>query len=559
MIEQKQRKKIGEILYEARLVTKKQIQLGLEEQKRTGKRIGEILVDEGNVTEEEVLGALEIQLGVTYIDLNRYSIDYRIATIIPESIARHYTVIAVEMDGDKLKVAMKDPENMFALDDLKLVTRLEIIPLIASESSILKLINQTYISAQTSNIVNQVEKQVREEYKQTIEETASHQDDPIIQLVDNLIKRCILQGASDLHIEPFKEYVRIRMRVDGQLQEMMHSPKETLNKLTTRIKLLAGLNIAEHRLPQDGRMSKMTGDQQVDLRISILPTIYGEKTVIRFIYQNGMKLELEDMGFYPSDYEKVICMLNNPNGILLLTGPTGSGKSTTLSAALRLLNKENINIVTVENPIENVIEGINQVETNSKIGLTFAVALRSILRQDPDILMIGEIRDSETSSIAIRAAITGHLVLSTLHTNDAASSILRLIDMGAEAYMVGTAVKGVISQRLVRRLCNHCKTKHVVTASESCLYKIPEGTVIYEEKGCSSCANTGYQGRMAIHEVLYIDSDLQDMISSGHSTTKKIKEEALKKGMRTLWDNALYNVLQGNTSMKEILKVAYEE
>ena len=322
---------------------------------------------------------------------------------------------------------------------------------------------------------------------------------------------------------------------------------------------MAGLNIAEHRLPQDGRMSKMTGDQQVDLRISILPTIYGEKTVIRFIYQNGMKLELEDMGFYPSDYEKVICMLNNPNGILLLTGPTGSGKSTTLSAALRLLNKENINIVTVENPIENVIEGINQVETNSKIGLTFAVALRSILRQDPDILMIGEIRDSETSSIAIRAAITGHLVLSTLHTNDAASSILRLIDMGAEAYMVGTAVKGVISQRLVRRLCNHCKTKHVVTASESCLYKIPEGTVIYEEKGCSSCANTGYQGRMAIHEVLYIDSDLQDMISSGHSTTKKIKEEALKKGMRTLWDNALYNVLQGNTSMKEILKVAYEE
>ncbi len=547
------------MLYETGLITKEQLDLGIKEQKATGKRLGEVLVEKGIITEDEILGALEFQLGVPHMNLEQYNIDYNIASIVPENIARRYTVIAVGLEGDKLKVAMKDPLNMFALDDLKLSTKYEIIPIIASEHSINKLINQTYTSAQTNTIVSQVEKKMREEQKQVVKEEVTEEDGPMILLVNNILERCILKGASDIHIEPFENYVRIRFRVDGQLHELTRPPKETLNAITTRIKILAGLDIAERRLPQDGRMSKTVAGQQVDLRVSILPTIYGEKTVIRFIYRTGKNIGLEDIGFHPSDYEKVMNMLRNPHGIILLTGPTGSGKSTTLAAALKVLNKDNVNIITVEDPVENMIEGINQVATNSKIGLTFASALRSILRQDPDIIMIGEMRDSETSTIAIRAAITGHLVLSTLHTNDAASSIPRLIDMGTEAYMVGAAIKGVISQRLVRRLCSHCRKPHLVTAQEALLYKIPEGTQVYQAKGCTSCNHTGYKGRLAVHEVLAIDTHLQDMISAGQTTTEAIKEEAIKRGMRTLWDNALENVLKGNTTMEEMLKIAYEQ
>lgn len=468
-------------------------------------------------------------------------------------------MIAVGVEDEKLKVAMKDPLNMFALDDLKLSTKREIIPILASEKGILNVINQTYTSAQTKKIVNQVERQIREEkHKQSIEEE-ENDDAPMVQLVNNILERCILKGASDIHIEPFEFDVRIRYRVDGQLYELTRIKKETLNKMTTRIKILSGLDITERRLPQDGRMSKVVNGQQVDLRVSILPTIYGEKTVIRFIYRIDKELALEDLGFHPSDYQKVDNLLKNPHGIILLTGPTGSGKSTTLSVVLKMLNKDNINIITVEDPVEHMIEGINQVATNSKIGFDFACALRAILRQDPDIIMLGEIRDSETSAIAIRAAITGHLVLSTLHTNDAASSIPRLIDMGTEAYMVGAAVKGVISQRLVRKLCLKCRIKHEVTTSESKLYNIPEGTQVYEARGCTACNQTGYKGRLAVHEVLTIDSYLEALISSGKTSKEEIKAEAINRGMRTLWDNALYNVLQGKTTIEEMLKIAYEQ
>lgn len=306
-------------------------------------------------------------------------------------------------------------------------------------------------------------------------------------------------------------------------------------------------------------MSKSVNGQQVDLRVSILPTIYGEKTVIRFIYRTGNNLTLKDIGFHPDDYKRVEDLLKNPHGIILLTGPTGSGKSTTLAAALKVLNQDFVNIITVEDPVENMIEGINQVAVNTKVGLTFASALRSILRQDPDIIMIGEMRDSETSSIAVRAAITGHLVLSTLHTNDAASSIPRLVDMGTEAYMVGAAIKGVISQRLVRRLCPSCRSKHQVTATESRIYNVPEGTEVYQARGCSLCNQTGYKGRLAVHEVLVVDSHLEDMISSGKTSTEDIKNEAIKRGMRTLWDNAFHNVLQGKTTLEEMLRIAYEQ
>lgn len=557
-----QRKRIGDLLLETGMITQEQLDEVIREQKQTGKRIGELLVEKGVITEENILGALEFQLGIPHMNLEQYNIDYNIASKVPESVARRYTAIAVGIDdNNKLKVAMKDPLNMFALDDLKLSTKMEIIPILASEKAIINVINQTYTSAQTKNIVNQVERQMQDELQRqsVAEEEESDDDAPMVQLVNNILQRCILKGASDIHIEPFEYYVRIRYRVDGQLYELTRTKKEMLNGITTRIKILSGLDIAERRLPQDGRMSKTVNGQQVDLRVSILPTIYGEKTVIRFIYRTGRALGLDEIGFYPSDYDKVINLLKNPHGIILLTGPTGSGKSTTLAAALKVLNKENVNIITVEDPVENMIEGINQVATNTKIGLTFASALRSILRQDPDIIMIGEMRDSETSTIAIRAAITGHLVLSTLHTNDAASSIPRLIDMGTEAYMVGAAIKGVISQRLVRRLCTNCRSKHTVTAHEAKLYSVPEGTEVYQPRGCSACNQTGYKGRLAVHEVLTIDTHLEDMISAGNTSTEEIKSEAIKRGMRTLWDNALYNVLQGKTTLDEMLRIAYEQ
>lgn len=553
------RKRIGDLLFETGLISEEQLQKGISEQKRTGKRLGEVLVKEGIVSEEDILGALEFQLGIPHMNLEQYNIDYNIASKVPESIARRYTVIGVGIEDNKLKVAMKDPLNMFALDDLKLSTKMDIIPILATENAIVNLINQTYTSAQTKNIVFQVERQMQEEVQKQANEGENDENAPMVQLVNNILQRCILKGASDIHIEPFEFYVRIRYRVDGQLHELMQTKKEMLNGITTRIKILAGLDIAERRLPQDGRMSKTVNEQQVDLRVSILPTIYGEKTVIRFIYRTGKDLGLEEIGFYPSDFEKVKNLLKNPHGIILLTGPTGSGKSTTLAAALKVLNNENVNIITVEDPVENMIEGVNQVAVNTKIGLTFAGALRSILRQDPDIIMIGEMRDSETSTIAIRAAITGHLVLSTLHTNDAVSSIPRLIDMGTEAYMVGAAIKGIISQRLVRRLCPNCRQKHVVTAVEQRVYGVQEGTEVYQPRGCSSCNQTGYKGRIAVHEVLAVDSHMEDMISAGKTSTEDLKELAIQRGMRTLWDNALFNVLQGKTSMEEMLRIAYEQ
>lgn len=558
-MKKEQRKRIEDLLFETEIITHEQLEWGINEQKRTGKKIEEVLVQKGIITEEDILGVLEIQLGIPYMNLEQYDIDYNIASIIPENLARRYTVIAVGMDNKKLKVAMKDPLNMFALDDLKLGTKRDIIPIIASERGILNVINQIYTSERTKNIVSQVELQMKEKQKKQDVVKEENNDVPMVQLVNNILQYCILKGASDMHIEPFEYYVRIRYRVDGQLYEFTRIKKETLNGMTTRIKILSGLNIAERRLPQDGRMSKTVNGEKVDLRVSILPTIYGEKTVIRFLYRKGKELALQDMGFYPSDYIKVQNLLKSPHGIILLTGPTGSGKSTTLTAALKVLNRDNVNIITVEDPVENMIEGINQVSVNEKIGLDFANVLRFILRQDPDVIMIGEIRDNETSTIALRAAVTGHLVLSTLHTNDAVSSIPRLIDMGTEAYMVGAAIKGVISQRLVRRLCPSCRTKHRITGSESKLYNISEGIEVYQARGCTACGQTGYKGRLAVHEVLTIDSHLADLISSGKTSTEQIRTEAINRGMRTLWDNALCNVLEGKTTVEEMLKITYEQ
>lgn len=557
-----ERQKLGDLLLQAGMITEEQLNWALEYQKTTGKRLGDILQEQGWLAEVEILEALEYQLGIPYLELAKQSIDQSAAQKIPESIARRYVLVGVQIENKKLKVAMSDPLNVYALDDLKISTGMDIMPVISSKNEILLALNQVYASAKTTDIVSKVEQEIDSEKttKSEMDElVAAENNSAMVQLVNNIIQRSVLSGASDIHIEPFEDRVRIRYRVDGQLQRLMTTKKETLNPLTARIKIMAGLDIAERRLPQDGRIATTVEDKQVDLRVSILPTIYGEKTVIRIMYRDGISLSLDQLGFHPEDLEKFKNLLRNPHGIILVTGPTGSGKSTTLAAALKVLNKENVNIITAEDPVENMIDGVNQVAINSRIGLTFASTLRSILRQDPDIVMIGEMRDSETSSIAIRAAITGHLVLSTLHTNDAVSSIIRLIDMGTEAFMVGASVKGIVSQRLVRRICPNCKVEHSITKAEEMLYKIPEGTRVYKGLGCNVCNNLGYKGRMAVHEIFMVDSYMQELIGKEGITADKLKEEAIKRGMRTMWENAYYNVLAGNTTVEEMLRIAYEQ
>lgn len=509
-----------------------------------------------HITEKFIKEELEtekkaFELGVPYINLRHYALNTKIVMLLPETVARRYALVAIELEENRLKVAMVNPLDLFAIEDLTLLTNKEIVPVMAAKHLILKWIDNAYQVQKAQSMLKQVEK-IEEKKEREIDSAIGH-------LVDSFLIRCIIEGSSDLHIEPLKKVVSIRYRIDGQLCELETLHKNMLDSIVVYIKVVAGLDIAQRRLPQDGRLSKTVNGQTVDLRVSILPTLHGEKVVIRFIYQTSQYLTLEDIGFYEKDYHKMRKLLSYSHGIILLTGPTGSGKSTTLAASLRVLNLKEKNIVTVEDPIETRIEGINQVAVHNEIGLNFATALRAILRQDPDIIMIGEMRDSETSQIALRAALTGHLVLSTLHTNDAASAVVRLIDMGLPAYLVGATVKGIVSQRLIRKLCPLCKKKYMVTEAAANFYHIPKGTQAYKAVGCSACHGTGYKGRTAIHEVLVIDEQLQEWIAKGTVQTSELKKLAIQKGMRPLWDNALEQVLRGQTSFKEILNVVYEE
>ncbi len=556
------RKRIGDLLVESGMITEAQLQMAIKKQKVTGQKVGEVIVDEGWVTEQGIIQALEFQLGIPHVDLGMLDVDHEAANLISESLAKRYTLIPIKRINKSLQVAMSDPLNIYAIDDLRLATKLDIIPLIATSTDIKRLIGRIYGAGKTQEIVDLFQDQSKEFQAgmslQEEEMIYDVQNSPIVKFVDNIFDQAIAQGASDIHIEPSDKYVRIRLRIDGHLTELLRTDISTIKGLTARIKILAKLDIAERRIPQDGRINMRRGTDEIDLRVSILPTIHGEKTVVRLLYRTGMRLSIKQLGFHPEDEPKMRALLKVPNGIILVTGPTGSGKSTTLATALREVNQPDVNIITVEDPVENVIEGINQVAVNVKANLTFSSALRSILRQDPDIVMIGEMRDMETSDIAIRAAITGHLVISTLHTNDATSSITRLIDMGSEPYMIGSSVRGIMAQRLVRKICEGCKTGYEITEEESELTKIPFGTTVYKGKGCHKCNQLGYRGRFGVHEIFVTDLHMQDIISRNELTSEELREEAIKRGMRTLQDNARWNVINGRTSVQEMLKITYE-
>lgn len=556
--------RIGDVLVAAGAITEEQLQEGLAKQKETGRKLGNALVDLGFISNDMLITVLTTQLGIDYIELEGAKIEEKVIHMVPENMVTKYQAIPIEIDPDNpniLKVAMADPMDIMAMDDIGLVTNLQVEPMLASEEGIRNAIDKYYGSAQAMEAAEAYRQEQQNVLGGGDEEEGNEEIDnsPIVLLVKQIIEGGVRQRASDIHIEALENSVRVRYRIDGALKQVMSYDLSILAGITARIKIIGGMDIAEKRKPQDGRITIMVDRREFDVRVSILPTVFGEKTVMRLTSKDGLTKPKSALGF-DAEQEKVFDnILSNPHGIILVTGPTGSGKSTTLYTSLSELNTEDVNIITVEDPVEANINGINQVQVNNKADMTFAAALRSILRQDPDIIMIGEIRDGETAGIAVQAAITGHLVVSTLHTNSAASTITRLIDMGIESYIAGDAVVGVIAQRLVRRLCTTCKQPRLVEDDERVQLGVPadeEDVIIYEPQGCPLCNDTGYSGRIGVYEMMPVSRELQAVIASG-ATADVIEKQALKEGMLTLKMGAAKHVLDGITSIAEMNKIVH--
>lgn len=556
--------RIGDVLVAAGAITEEQLQEGLAKQKETGRKLGNALVDLGFISNDMLITVLTTQLGIDYIELKGAKIEEKVIHMVPENMVTKYQAIPIEIDPDNpniLKVAMADPMDIMAMDDIGLVTNLQVEPMLASEEGIRNAIDKYYGSAQAMEAAEAYRQEQQNVLGGGDEEEGNEEIDnsPIVLLVKQIIEGGVRQRASDIHIEALENSVRVRYRIDGALKQVMSYDLSILAGIIARIKIIGGMDIAEKRKPQDGRITIMVDRREFDVRVSILPTVFGEKTVMRLTSKDGLTKPKSALGF-DAEQEKVFDnILSNPHGIILVTGPTGSGKSTTLYTSLSELNTEDVNIITVEDPVEANINGINQVQVNNKADMTFAAALRSILRQDPDIIMIGEIRDGETAGIAVQAAITGHLVVSTLHTNSAASTITRLIDMGIESYIAGDAVVGVIAQRLVRRLCTTCKQPRLVEDDERVQLGVPadeEDVIIYEPQGCPLCNDTGYSGRIGVYEMMPVSRELQAVIASG-ATADVIEKQALKEGMLTLKMGAAKHVLDGITSIAEMNKIVH--
>jgi len=551
-------KKIGEILVESGLLTPEQLEEILQKQKGTGKKVGEIVVAAEMITEKQLLKALEYQLKIPYIEMSELQIDPDAPGLISETLARKHSLIPVGYEEGKLVVVMADPMDLMAIDDVRYATGREIRPKMAAKNDILASIERNYGKEKAQTAARELQKEFDiDEMKRISEEiTDEVSNAPVVKLVNSIIEHAIQIGASDVHIEPLEDRMRVRIRIDGDLQEIMKSPLSAHPAVVTRIKIMGGMDIAERRIPQDGRVETIIGGKHVDLRLSILPTVHGEKVVIRILGRSDITFSRAALGMSQENEGLFDKIVKSPHGILLVSGPTGSGKTTTLYTVLKELNRVATNIVTVEDPVEYRMEGVNQVQVNVKAGMTFASGLRSILRQDPDIILIGEIRDSETAQIAIRAAITGHLVLSTIHTNDAPSTISRLVDMGIEPYLVSTSVVGVVAQRLVRKICTKCKTTYKPDHAEMMLLKLREPRPLFKGAGCPACNYTGYAKRTAIHEVMVISRDIREMVDR-RASVDQIRQVAIRQGMLSLMDSCVKLVLDGITTTAELLKVTY--
>ena len=560
--------RLGDCLVQKGMITEEQLSEALVKQKENGAKLGETIVELGYVSENDMIDVLVEQLGIEYVDVRKIKVDENAARLLKEDFMRKNSLIPIAFDEllpNVIRVAMADPMDIIAIDDISIITNMQVDPVLSTKGQINMAIDKIFGATQAMQAAEQYRKErERDREKAGLnmdeEEGDSELDNsPIVQLVRSILEQGVRRRASDIHIEALEFQVRVRFRIDGALVQVMTYDIDLLPAIVARIKIIGGMDISEKRKPQDGRIAMTVDRRDYDVRVSILPTINGEKVVMRLTSKENLTRDKKNLGFSEEELEKFDRILKNPHGIILVTGPTGSGKSTTLYTALSELNTEDVNIITVEDPVEANMEGINQVHVNEKAGLTFASALRSILRQDPDIIMIGEIRDGVTAGIAVKAAITGHLVVSTLHTNGTASTVTRLVDMGMESYLIGDALVGVIAQRLVRRLCPECKRLVYATEDEKRLLGVttPGDLPIYEPVGCEACGNTGYHGRIGVYEIMPVTNDLRIKIAAG-ARADEIKEQAVSEGMSTLSVSAAKLCVQGVTSFKEALKIAYE-
>lgn len=564
MADIRQKKRIGDMLLEEGIITKEQLEDALERNKSAKKKIGEMLVDLGYTTEEAIAKGLSTQMDIPVISLQGMKIEEDILKLADGNLLRKHVMIPFEYNADNMniiRVAMADPMDMRGMDDFSIITNLQIEPVISTPHEILVALDKYYGDSEAKRAAEQyaMERSGLNLQRQQSEE-ADVANSPIVQLVKSIIEQAARQEASDIHIEPLEDKVRVRYRIDGTLYEKSTYNRNLLSAIVTRVKIIGGMDISEKRRAQDGRITMMIDRKEYDIRVSILPTVFGEKCVMRLAQKKALTMDKQTLGFTGERLEMFDNLLSHPNGIILVTGPTGSGKSTTLYTAVNELNHENVNVITVEDPVEANLDGVNQVQVNPKSDLTFANALRAILRQDPDVIMIGEIRDEETARIAVQASITGHLVLSTLHTNDAPGTMTRLMDMGVESYLLADAMRGVIAQRLVRTLCPHCKERRVALREEKIMMgKDPmEEVYIYEPKGCALCNDTGYHGRIGVYEIMPVTPKLRTEIAR-RATTDEIRRTAVEEGMKTLRSETIRLVSEGITSFSEMVKVSLEE
>ena len=554
--------RIGDLLIQAGAITEEQLSDALEKQRGTGKKLGEFLVEQGTITDERLAQALSAQLGYELVDLQAIQVDQNVTKLIKGSDMlkknKCFPFAIDELTG-AIKLAMVDPLDINAMDDISIITNFNVDACVATERSVMLAIDRYFGQGDVADALDAYAKEKNLGEQDDSEAQDEISNSPIVVMVKDMIDNAVRQRASDIHVEPLVNRIRVRYRIDGALYERGSYNINVLSAIIARIKIIGGMDISEKRKPQDGRITQVVDRVEYDIRVSVLPTVWGEKVVMRLTAKMALTREKSQLGLREHEMKQFDYILSHPNGILLVTGPTGSGKSTTLYTALSELNKEDVNIITVEDPVEANIDGINQVHVNPKANLTFASALRSILRQDPDIIMIGEIRDEETARIAVQASITGHLVVSTLHTNSSASTITRLEDMGIESYLIADSVIGVIAQRLVRRLCPDCKKPKEATADEKEYMGVDpsQSVTIYEPCGCAKCDNTGYRGRIGVYEIMVVTDELKQIIAHKEGAAK-IKEQALKDGMKTLHMGGSEYVLDGTTSYSEMCRISFD-
>lgn len=561
-------KRLGDLLIAAGTITPEELDMGLQRQKETKERLGAALISAGIITEAELIEALRLQLGIEYIDLSKTTIPISLAQVVPKNIAKQFQVVPVRMERDELYLAMSDPMNFYAIEEVKKAVRKKIVPMIATTESVEHAILVLYGNEGAARAIEAMKREAptEEDNGEEAQFTGNILNDnindaPTIRLVNSIIERAILERASDIHIEPKEKELQVRMRIDGVLRKILTIPKNLQNSVISRLKIMSGMDIAERRVPQDGRFNVKNKKREFDLRVNSLPTVYGEKIVARLLDKRAGYLTPDSIGLMGDNLKKYQRAIHCTSGVILIAGPTGSGKSSTMNTMISQLNTEEVNVVTLEDPVEYNIDGVNQVQINEKTGMDFANGLRAILRQDPDIIAVGEIRDGETAQISMRAAITGHVVLSTIHTNDAVGTIERLEDIGVEPYLIATALRAVISQRLVRRICPKCKKSYEATAEE--VRRLGLSTehkhIFYRGEGCADCFNTGYRGRIGVFEILEITPEIRPLISR-QAGRPAIEQElaSAHSEFKTLRENAIQLVEEGITTAEEVQRVIYE-